>query len=133
MDWGEVISTAITVLGTLGVAYITYGMKRDTKQSNDDIGAKVQELTTKVESNAQEIAKVRADLTQNNIQTTRSELESCKNFLVRFLADVEQGQPIDEIELERFHEVYARYTSPELNGNSYIHSKVEKLKAQGKL
>lgn len=63
----------------------------------------------------------------------RVELERCKDFLTRFLADVEQGQPIDEVELERFHEVYARYTSPELGGNSYIHSKVEKLRNAGKL
>lgn len=63
----------------------------------------------------------------------RVELESHKNFLVRFLADIEQGQPIDEIELERFHEVYSRYTSPELGGNSYIHDKVEKLKKLGKI
>jgi len=63
----------------------------------------------------------------------RIELEAHKNFLVRFLADVEQGQPIDEIELERFYEVYGRYTSPELRGNSYIHDKVEKLKKAGKL
>lgn len=63
----------------------------------------------------------------------RIELEAHKNFLVRFLADVEQGQPIDEIERERFYEVYSRYTSPELGGNSYIHNKVEKLKSAGKL
>lgn len=63
----------------------------------------------------------------------RIELESCKDFLVRFLADVEQGQEIDEVELERFHEVYSRYTSPELGGNSYIHDKVERLKKAGKL
>ena len=63
----------------------------------------------------------------------RIELEAHKNFLVRFLADVEQGQPIDEIERERFYEVYSRYTSPELGGNSYIRNKVEKLKAAGKL
>ncbi len=62
-----------------------------------------------------------------------SDLDGCKNFLVRFLADVEQGQPVDEVERERFYEVYEHYTSPELGGNSYIHDKVEKLKAQGKL
>ena len=59
------------------------------------------------------------------------DMTTCKNFLVRFLADIEQGNPIDEVEKERFHEVYARYQR--LGGNSYIHNKVEKLKAERKI
>ena len=54
-----------------------------------------------------------------------------KNFLVRFLADVEQGNKIDEVEKERFYEVYKNYR--ELGGNSYIAHKVEKLQKEGKL
>ena len=61
------------------------------------------------------------------------DMNACKNFLVRFLADVEQGNPIDEIEKERFYETYEHYTSPRLHGNSYIKEKVEDLKKQGKL
>lgn len=59
------------------------------------------------------------------------DMNSCKNYLVRFLADVEQGNEIDEIEKERFYEVYKHYT--DLGGNSYIKDKYEKLKKQGKL
>lgn len=59
------------------------------------------------------------------------DLNQCKNFLVRFLADVEEGNPIDEVEKERFYETYVHYKS--LGGNSYIHDKVEKLKKAGKL
>ena len=59
------------------------------------------------------------------------DMNSCKNYLVRFLADVEQGNVIDEIEKERFYEEYKHYT--ELGGNSYIKDKVENLKKQGKL
>ena len=53
------------------------------------------------------------------------DMNSCKNFLVRFLADVEQGNVIDEIEKERFYEQYKHYV--DLGGNSYIKDKVEKL------
>ena len=60
------------------------------------------------------------------------DLSQCKNFLVRFLADVEQGNAIDEVEKERFYETYRHYTE-DLHKNTYIHDKVEKLKKENKL
>lgn len=63
---------------------------------------------------------------------TDVDLSACKNFLVRFLSDVEQGNPIDEVEKERFYETYQHYTD-DLHQNTYIHDKVERLKKQGKL
>lgn len=60
-----------------------------------------------------------------------SDREQAKNFIVRFLADVEQGEPIDKDELHCFWDNYELYKA--MGGNSYIHDKVEKLKAQGKL
>ena len=59
------------------------------------------------------------------------DMESCKNFLVRFLSDVEQGANIDEVERMRFFEQYAHYSK--LGGNSYIRDKVDKLRAAEKL
>lgn len=59
------------------------------------------------------------------------ELSSDKNFIVRFLADIEQGNKIDEVEKERFYEIYQRYK--ELGGNSYVSHKVDKLQKEGKL
>ena len=59
------------------------------------------------------------------------DLESCKNYLVAFLADVDKGLPVDEIERERFWEEFHHYESK--GGNSYIHRKVEQLKADNKL
>lgn len=69
----------------------------------------------------------------DNLETklVNVDLNQCKNFLVRFLADVEEGNHIDEVEKERFYETYEHYTG--LGGNSYIHDKVEKLKKEGKL
>ena len=59
--------------------------------------------------------------------------ESCsKNFLVHFLKDIENDEKIDEVEFERFYEVYDHYTN-DLHLNSYIHRKVEKLQKEGKL
>lgn len=58
--------------------------------------------------------------------------ECTKNFLVSFLKEVERGETIDDVERERFYEAYDHYTN-ELDLNSYIHKKVEKLEKEGKL
>lgn len=58
-------------------------------------------------------------------------LDNAKNYLVPFLSKVERGEPVDEIELERFHEEFTFYTNH--GGNSYIKSRVAKLQKEGKL
>lgn len=50
----------------------------------------------------------------------------CKNYLVRFLKDVENNHLVSEIEKERAHESYKHY-SKDLGGNSYIHDWWERL------
>lgn len=61
----------------------------------------------------------------------------CKNFMARYLKDIEYGNKVDDIETERFWELYDHYTKPVKDGglglNSYFHSKVEKLQKEGKL
>lgn len=57
--------------------------------------------------------------------------DNAKNYLVPFLSKVERGEPIDEIELERFHEEYEFYLQH--GGNSYVKSRVDKLRKEGKL
>ncbi len=49
----------------------------------------------------------------------------CKNYLVRFLKDVENEKEVTQIEKERAYECFERYTS--LGGNSYIHDWWDKL------
>ena len=71
----------------------------------------------------------RMDDLDNRVDAVDS--NSCKNYLVTFLSDVEKGKAIDEIETERFYEQYEHYIK--CGGNSYIKHKVEKLKADGKL
>ena len=55
----------------------------------------------------------------------------CTNYLVRFLADVERGEALDNVERQRFWETYENYIR--LGGNSYIKEKVNSLKSQNKL
>lgn len=64
-------------------------------------------------------------------QITEVDMNATKNFLVARLADLEQGQKMNEIETERFWEQYEHYHK--IGGNSYIEQKVDKLKNLGKL
>lgn len=72
--------------------------------------------------------KNQIDKTLKPINDSIKELDvgECKNFLVRFLADVEQKQIIDEVEKQRAYEVYDHYTN-DLKQNSYIHKRWEEL------
>ena len=67
----------------------------------------------------------------NKERDTAIHLQMDKNYLVRFLADVEQGAIIDETEKEHFWFTYDDYKIH--GGNSYIDHKVDKLKKEGKL
>lgn len=57
------------------------------------------------------------------------DLATCKNFLVARLSELEKGLEWDEIETERFWEQYEHYIKH--GGNTYIKTKVEKLKEKG--
>ena len=57
---------------------------------------------------------------------TELDVSQCKNYLVRFLADIEQGNEIDEVERERAYEIYDHYTN-DLKQNSYIHKRWNEL------
>ena len=54
-----------------------------------------------------------------------------KNFLVRCISDIENGEKLNETEIERFYESYEHYIK--IGGNSYIREKVEKLQNDKKI
>lgn len=54
------------------------------------------------------------------------DLAQARNYLVDFLADIENGEKKDECQIQRAYELYDHYTK-DLHGNSYIHSKWQKL------
>lgn len=79
----------------------------------------------------QELEPLRKQVDKMQQKIDRVDMESCKNFLVRFLSELERGEGISETERERFWEQYEHYI--EKGHNSYIKSKVEQLRKQGKL
>lgn len=54
----------------------------------------------------------------------------CRNFLVNYFADIENGVDIKEYQERRAHECYEHYTTT-LRKNSYIHAKWDELKRRG--
>lgn len=61
----------------------------------------------------------------------KTDLEKTKNFLVARLADVEKGNDLNPIELQRLYEQFEHYTKH--GGNSYIAQEMEKLQKEGKI
>lgn len=120
MPIGQFIAIAAGVIAGL-VAFI---------KGIEYLGGKISHCTSKWLENG--LAPVNRKLDGLDRKLTDVDLSACKNFLVRFLSDVEQGNPIDEVEKERFYETYQHYTD-DLHQNTYIHDKVESLKKQGKL
>lgn len=114
------IASIITSSGVIGSAFLYVGKKildKTLKPFKD----KMEDMEkARLEEHVDTIKRI------DNVQ-----LLSDKNFLVSFLARVENGLIIDEVEKERFYEVYKDYR--ELGGNSYIAHKVEKLQKEGKL
>lgn len=60
---------------------------------------------------------------------SKMDLNSSKCYLVNFLTDIENGVHKDEVQITLVHEMYDHYVK-DLNGNSYIHDKWEKLKTK---
>ncbi len=54
------------------------------------------------------------------------DINQCRNYLVDFLTDKENGVKKDDIQSKRAYEIYDHYKN-DLKGNSYIHDKWNKL------
>lgn len=79
----------------------------------------------------QELEPLRSQVEDMQGTIDRVDMEGCKNFLVRSIADIERGDGISETEKQRFYEQYEHYLAK--GGNSYIKHKVERLQSEGKI
>ena len=96
-------------------------MKKELKDAlKDMLKDQFEEVNTKLDNMQKRINKI--------------DEQACKNFLIRYLADIERGDTIYESEKQRFWEEYDHYVDPdEVDGNSYIKEWVTKLKEEGRL
>lgn len=116
---GEWLLWAVGIGGAIATVckFLTFAFQRTLNKALEPTNKKIDEINRKVD-----LLEAKHD---------GSEMGRIKDFLVEFLARIERGEPVDEEELERFWENYDFYNDH--GGNSYIHSKMEKLKARGKL
>ena len=116
----SVIAGVITGLGIIA-KFLDNMMKKWVTSLVDPINKKIEdynnEMIRLLEKNSQEIHNV--------------DLSQCKNFISRYLADMERGRDLTEIEYERFNDILEHYDG--IGGNPYVHRKIDKLKDQGKL
>lgn len=116
----SVVAGAIT--GVLIISKFLNGLM--TKWAN----TLIEPIDQKIDQSNREIKGL---IEQNSEDVKQMKLDLCKNLLTRYLSDIERGTKLTEIELERFNDINSNYIK--LGGNSYIHSKIDKYKAQGKL
>ena len=107
---GNNISSCVAILAMLGITIEVIPIKISPlrwlgQRMNKPLEEKVDNLEGKMK-----------DIDENQ----------CKNFLVRFLADVERGKDLDEVEVERAYNAYEHYFK-DLKCNSYIHDKWNRL------
>lgn len=110
----EQIAMGIALLVAIvsGVIYLTKQLKEWIEKLLD---SKFKDLGTRIDGIEAKVDKL--------------DIETCQNFIVRYLADVENGAVILEAEKKRFWEEYEHYISA--GGNSYIKEWVDRLKKKG--
>ena len=108
--------------GILFIVALYGGVKYLKKEIKDFLNSL---LDSKFQTTNNKIDDMASSLRTLDIQTTR-------NFLVRYLADIERGQYIYDAEREQFWNEYDHYIK-ELKENSFIKKWVERLEEQGKL
>ena len=109
---------------TLGQIGAFLGLIAGIITSGSVIIALMQKVLKKTIKNELEPMSIQIEKISDNVKTL--DTNQCKNFLVRFLADVEQGNELDKVETERAYEVFDHYTN-DLKQNSYIHKRWKEL------
>lgn len=89
----------------------------------------IKKAISKLFTEQMEAINTRLDKQEDTLR--KVDTERAKDFLVTYLSNIERGGATDEIETQRFWEVFQHYTDQ--GGNSYIKQKVERLKQEGKL
>lgn len=118
---GQIYSILLFLGGFIGAVilimqYVKKALDKVIKPYQDSNNAKIDDLSKKVDEKIacleKEIHEVGSD--------------GCKNYLCQFLANIETGQKMQEIEIQRAHDAMDNYTN-KYHANSYIHDKWEKL------
>ena len=116
----------ITLLDISVIVLFVVGLIRGVQELKKSIKEFLEKLL------ADQFKGVNDKLTDMQSSITVLDKQACKNFLVRYLADIERGDIIYDSEKQRFWEEYDHYTK-DLGENSFIKEWVARLKEEGKL
>ena len=108
---GAFILSTSAILGALG-AIIAVIVKLYGKTVGKSITASVKPISDDIENLRKEL--------QESVRAL--DTSECRNFLVRFLGDIERGVDIDPVEIERAYDIMQHYTE-DLKQNHYIHAR----------
>lgn len=115
----------LTVLDISVIVLFLVGLIKGVQELKKSIKEFLQKLL------ADQFKEVNDKLTEMQDSISTLDVQVTKNFLVRYLADVERGQYIYDLEAKRFWEEYDHYIK-DLGKNSYIKEWVARLKKEGK-
>ena len=116
----------ITLLDISVIVLFVVGLIRGVQELKKSIKEFLEKLL------ADQFKEVNNKLTDMQSSITVLDKQACKNFLVRYLADIERGNIIYDSERQRFWEEYDHYIK-DLGENSFIKEWVARLKEEGKL
>lgn len=116
----------ITLLDISVIVLFVVGLIRGVQELKKSIKEFLEKLL------ADQFKGVNAKLTDMQSSINVLDKQACKNFLVRYLADIERGDMIYDSEKQRFWEEYDHYIK-DLGENSFIKEWVARLKEEGKL
>lgn len=116
----------ITLLDISVIVLFVVGLIRGVQELKKSIKEFLEKLL------ADQFKGVNDKLTDMQSSINVLDKQACKNFLVRYLADIERGDMIYDSEKQRFWEEYDHYIK-DLGENSFIKEWVARLKEEGKL
>lgn len=119
---GIIVTAAGTVSAFVALLIKLYSntVGKSIKKSIEPLQSDITSMKTEMQG---ELEQFRDEFRQTVKELDASE---CRNFLVRFLGDIERGVAIDQVEIERAYDIMQHY-SEDLKQNSYIHARWEQV------
>ena len=108
---GQLLSAIGVIAGAIGG--ITAIVAVVVKLYGKTVGKSISEAIEPLKGDIQKLG--------NDVNSKLKDLDvsECRNFLVRFLGDIERGVNIDPVEVERAYDVYNHYIE-DLKQNTYV-------------
>lgn len=106
------IAGVIGSVSAIAVVVVRFHNKSTTKML-EPINTEIAKMSTRLDNSITDLKKD-LDTSIKNL-----DISQCRNFLVRFLGDMERGTEIDPVEVQRAYDIMEHYTE-DLHMNSYI-------------